>query len=304
MTGETIRPATASDIPELQRLFTDIFNVTRAETVWRWKYFEHPLGSRSMVVDAGDRLVAHCGGTAVLMRDGSERYEAMQSVDFMSSRRYAGGAGRGGVFVRMVDAFFREYCGPSGTRLLYGFPGERHRLLGERVLGYAPVERVGEFSANPVSAAEPFFEPLDEAALRSFTSAGGGMGAERSFEYLAWRYLHHPVHSYGIVSARAWPWRTAARCLVRVDSEGRLLVTEWGGNTRGRAFRRLASRLRQMGRFVQGWTSERHPIARELSGTGWDVRGRDHFLEVRSFSGRAVPRPGEMYYSLGDYDVD
>lgn len=304
MTREVIRVTTREDIPELQRLFTEVFGAARDERVWSWKYFDHPLGSRSVVVEAGGRLVAHCGGTTVHMLDGAERYKAMQSVDFMSTRNYPGGAGRGGVFVRMVDYFFRSFCGPDTVPLLYGFPGERHRLLGERVLGYQPVERVGEVSCAPVSDAVPAFEPLARDVLDRFPPPAMRMGTERSGEYLSWRYLDHPVFSYGVVRAAAWPWSAPAECIVRADGEGRLLVLEWGGNGSERAVRRLAAQLTRMGRFVHGWTPEHHSIARILSRCGWTVSPRDHYLEMRTFSSRAVPRAGEMYYSLGDYDVD
>lgn len=301
---EIIRPADRGDIPQLQRLFAEVFGHERHPSVWDWKYFDHPLGGRSMVVEADGRIVAHCGGTAVSFADRAERYQAMQSVDFMSSRRYAGGVGRGGVFARMVAAFFQEFCGPDAVRLLYGFPGERHRLVGERILGYRPVERVGEFDAAPSRDAPVVLEPLTLRTITRFRSPRFEVGAMRDPQYLEWRYLRHPLHHYSVVTTRRWPWRASTECIVRCTSEGRMLVMEWGGALDERAVQRMSDELRRMGRFLHGWSSGRHPISAALAGKGWTVKERDHYLEIRSFADREVPAQGEMYYSLGDYDVD
>lgn len=305
MSEEIIRPSRPSDIPELQRLFAEVFGQSRDEAVWGWKYFDHPRGPHSFVVEVAGRLVAHCGGTEVTMLDGTERYGALQSVDFMSTRRYAGGVGRGGVFVRMVDAFFAAFCGAESIRTVYGFPGERHRLLGERVLGYSPVEIVGGFSAVPLEDRAGYGETFDEEAARRFRAARFGMGAERSEEYLTWRYAHHPLWRYELVEVARWPWRRPAAAILRRDDERNVvLVMEWGGSDDEGALRRLSTRVRQMGRNVHGWGSVHGPMAELLRSNGWSIAPRDHRLETRSFAGRSVPRPGEMYYSLGDYDVD
>ena len=305
MSAETIRPSIRADIPELQRLFAEVFGHDRAAPVWEWKYFDHPAGPHGFVVEAGGRIVAHCGGTAVTMFDGAERYQALQSVDFMSSRRHPGGMGRGGVFVRMVDAFFSAFCGPRKAEAVYGFPGERHRLLGERVLGYRPVERVGVFEAEGMGDAGWTLPPFDESAAARFRAPRFAMGAERDRGYLEWRYARHPVHTYLLVEERRWPWTEPASAIVRADPQGeRLLVLEWGGSDDPRTLRRLLGRLRRMGRNVHGWGSVHGSMGRFLAAEGWRVEERDHRLEIRSFTGRHVPGPGELYYSLGDYDVD
>lgn len=301
---EIIRPSSPADIPQLQRLFTEVFGSVRDEAVWTWKYFDHPRGPHSFVVEAAGRLVAHCGGTEVTMVDGGAAYPALQSVDFMSSRNYSGGLGRGGVFARMVDAFFAAYCGPQRIPLVYGFPGERHRVLGERILGYRPVERVGEVSLDPVSDTVGDPEPLDASLVESFRAPAMAMGAERSADYLRWRYLLHPTFRYHQVTVRRWPWRSRTEAIVRITEEGRLLLMELGGRVDERGVERLSQRLRQMGRNVHGWTPGRHPVGQMLLRAGWQFAERDHRVEVRSFTRRVVPQPGGMYYSLGDYDVD
>ncbi|HEY5609624.1 MAG TPA: GNAT family N-acetyltransferase, partial [Thermoanaerobaculia bacterium] len=136
---ETIRPATETDIPRLATLFETVFGQRRDERIWRWKYFDPLRSSLSVVCEAAGTIVAHCGGVAVEFVDHGKRYAAYQLVDFMSTRAYAGGVGAGGIFVRTADWFFR-HAREMGVKWVYWFPGERHRLVGQRLLGYPALE--------------------------------------------------------------------------------------------------------------------------------------------------------------------
>lgn len=299
---ETIRPAVVSDAAGLSRLFGEVFGTHRAEEVWRWKYFSNPRGTASYVCEADGRLVAHCGGVPVRFRDFDREYTAIQSVDFMSSPSYAGGIGGGGVFVRTANRFFEAYCGPGTAPMVYGFPGERHRILGERLLGYHPVEPVSELRLDPAdNTLIP--EPLTRKHLPIFGKLPIEVGAVRDATYLAWRYLEHPLHQYSVVRLRRalhLHWRIAA--LLRVTEEVVWLM-EIGGQFSRPSMTSLVSTLRRLGKPVVFWCSPGHPLARLMLDSGFRSTQRDHYLECRYFIQREIPRAGEMYYTPGDYDV-
>jgi hypothetical protein len=299
---EIIRPAVSADIPELSRLFEEVFGAERPPELWQWKYFANPRGSASYVCESAGRLVAHCGGVPVRFHDFSRDYAALQSVDFMSSPSYPGGIGSGGVFVRTARRFFEAYCGPATVPLVYGFPGQRHRLLGEKLLGYRPVEPVGELRLEPERTdLEP--EPLQPAHLRTFAALPVDFAAARDDRYLRWRYLEHPLHRYSVVSVRGpLDLRAKIAAIVRVTDEAAWLM-EVGGRFSAGALRSLAAALRRIGKPVVFWCSLLHPVARLMQEAGFQAAARDHYLECRFFIQREVPRPGEMYYTLGDYDV-
>jgi hypothetical protein len=299
---EIIRPAVLADVPKLSALFEEVFGVSRPASVWEWKYFRNPRGVTSMVCEAGGRLVSHCGGTPVRFRDFDRELVALQSVDFMSSPTYPGGIGRGGVFVRTAERFFATYCGPGKVPLVYGFPGERHRILGERLLGYRPVEPVAELRLAPRGSGR-VVAPLASGELRLFSRVPLELGAIRDETYLRWRYLSHPQFRYGTVSIRGrFGMGTQIAALVRSDAD-RLYVMEVGGRFSRAAVEDLADALSRVGRDVVAWGSPAHPVNALLAAGGFSVERRDHQIEMRWFTQRQLPRTGELYYTLGDYDV-
>lgn len=298
---EIIRPSTRDDIAGLIALFAEVFGEERATALWEWKYFEHPRGAFSMLCEANGRIVAHCGGTPVVVRDGAREYLALQSVDFMSSAKHAGGLAGGGVFARTVKRFFDLYCGERGALMVYGFPGERHRLFGERVLRYKPIEPVGELSLEPHSDAGASLEPLHPAKLALLSHSSTGFGAVRDESYLLWRYVAHPLHRYQAISIDSWFGGRLTAIVRRTASE--VLLMEVLGHDSVKNVRKLVDALRALGAPVRAWGSPTHPRTARLIDAGFALRERDHLFEYRYFIPRSAPQPGEFYYSLGDYDV-
>lgn len=297
---ELIRRATEADIPQLNALFKEVFGADRTDSIWLWKFFRNPRGNFSYVAEADGRLVTHCGGTAVRFRAYEKPVVALQSVDFMSSPHYSGGIGGGGVFVRTVRAFFDDFCGPERIPVVYGFPGERHRMLGERLLGYRPVEQVTEFVVPPERSSAAV-EPLQAKHLRWFDTEFA-VGAIRDPGYLGWRYLEHPSHRYGIVVARRpWSMRPAAAAIVRETAEC-WYAMELFLRTADDA-PRLNAVLAGLGKEVRFWANAGEATGRALHESGVRCASRDHYVEIRFFAGRAHPQRGELYYTLGDYDV-
>lgn len=304
MTAEEIRTPTAADIPALSQLYTEVFREIREPAEWLWKYFERSEYA-SMICTLNGRIVAHCGGVAVKVRDGSAGYGALQSTDFMSSPTYAGGLGGGGIFIRTVRAFYAEYCESGRFPMLYGFPGERHRLLGERLLGYRPVETVGELTMPGTEGEEVSlrgFEVLDESILRYLAGAEFGFGAVRDWEYLKWRYVDHPRHRYFAVTVRGILGRLKGVIVVRRSAD-EVLLFDARLPEKSRDLELLVGYVRAGGRKIRCWFSPGSREAQRLAAAGFSIGSRDHYFETRFFNGRSAPREGEFHYSLGDYDV-
>jgi len=304
---ETYRVATRKDIPALSRLFREVFGIDREEKIWEWKLFSNPRGSASFLCEAEGRVVSHCAGVPVAFRDGANSYRALQSVDFMSSPAYSGGIGGGGVFVRTVRGFFDTFCGPGKAPLLYGFPGERHRMLGEQLLGYRSIEKVTEFSI-PLESSQRVTDPdilrlspITSESLEAFKSPDFSVGAERDISYLNWRYRDHPHRPYSLLTYRRWLGSPIV-AIVRKRSEA-IFVMELAGKIDRRNLEGLTAKMGSLGLPVKLWGSARHPIGLLLAAAGWNMEEKDHSIECRFFVEREVPLQGEMYYTLGDYDV-
>jgi len=303
MTREEIRTPTPADIPALSAIFSEVFGEVRDPEVWMWKYFSRdPHASKICTLDG--RIVAHCGGVAVRVKDGQHEYGALQSTDFMSSPNYAGGLGGGGIFIRTVRAFFKEYCESGRFPMLYGFPGERHRVLGEKLLGYRPVELVGELTldgSGDVAESGNSFEPIDDSILEFLARTEFGFGAVRDCDYLRWRYVDHPRHKYRARTLRGFLGRLKGAVIVRNDGDETLLF-EARLPDEDRNLDRLLATLKAS-RRIRCWLPPGSLEAQRLVRHGFSVGSRDHYFETRFFNGRKAPAAGEFHYSLGDYDV-
>jgi hypothetical protein len=311
--SEIIRPASSSDVPGLNALFREVFGHERPASIWRWKFSGNPFGSESWVCESEGEIVAHCGAVGVEMQERGRSLKAYQLVDFMSSPRYTGGLGGGGVFARTTAAMFRKIVANGSARLLYGFPGERHRLVGERLLGYRTVCPVAELHLQPASG-EGGWRALRESDLEHFEPLPTTLSTLRSPRYLRWRYLEHPEHQYHVVeSRRLFGRRPRSVAIVRkVDDEIRLM--EIGGSFAPHHLEGLRRLLERLGHPIVGWGSPWHPLTRALEQTGFEVKMRDHFLtaawflkdpepQARRFFSDTPPAEEDFYFTQGDYDV-
>ncbi len=311
---ERVRPATRDDIPALSRLFREVFAQERPESVWRWKYFEHPVGASSWVFEADGRIVAHCGSTAVRFSSNGETITALQLVDFMSHPRYSGGIGGGGIFARTTTAMFDDARSRMSAKLLYGFPGERHRLVGERLLGYTTATQVGELQIEPGAGTHAPTRPLAPSDLDHFETVPSPMYAIRDRDLLRWRYLEHPVARYELIETpRRFLRGPASFAVIRRD-EKVIHLMETGGSFAPHDIGALVRRLSALGAPVVGWCSPDHMISKRFREAGAVLTRRDHSLAAawfldepeparRRFFSSEAPAGEKFYFSLGDYDV-
>ncbi len=317
-TSEIVRPSAPGDAGALSALFRETFGIDRPLQLWWWKYWNNPNGAMSWVYESKGTIVAHAGAVTPILRTGEKSGRAMQLVDFMSRRDFPGGLGPGSPFAKTTVALFTQACRNPQIRIAYGFPGERHRLVGERILGYRPAEKVSELTLEPRQSEAELEQPgfLLDRHLSVFERPGFDLGVARTREYLAWRYLFHPQFRYRYVEIRKiWFRPPEIAAIVRFTDQG-LVLMEVGGSLAGTSsMRALASRLRKFGRPVRAWCSPEHPLGRKMVEAGFQPTERDHWLEWawllpecdpgsrKFFSGESA-RKGELYYTLGDYDVD
>src|SRR5262249_36133270 len=137
-----LRAATREDLPALRALFAAAFGGELDEREWIWKYHEGPNPSRSIVaVDAGRALGFYGGwGTRYLGREGA--CPGASATDVMTDPA-ARGLGHKTLFKEMGEAYCRLNL-EAGAPFYFGFPHERARIIGERLLGYRAVERAGQ----------------------------------------------------------------------------------------------------------------------------------------------------------------
>jgi len=125
-----IRTYREGDGPAICRGFERVFGQPRTREEWAWKHPPATRGETVMIAERDGEVLAHFAALPVSLRVDGRTVRAGQAVDVYSTRRP-------GVFLRLVDRFYAELCGPGRLELLYGFPGDRHFRLGVRRLRYS-----------------------------------------------------------------------------------------------------------------------------------------------------------------------
>lgn len=276
-----IRPVTPADRPALLDLFRAAFGAEAPAADWAWKYDRCPHAAVSVgAFDAGKAL-GFFGGLGTRYRGGEGNLPGVSAVDVMtapSSRTL----GRRTLFQRVAADFF-ERNGAAGAPFVLGFPNDRHRLAGERVLGYVSVEPAAEWS-RPVGRPGLLSRlrrrrlrhrrgPAVSAAhdaLAEVLHARAGWRTDRSRPTLDWRFarpgVFYDVHE--LLDARG---RSIAYAAVRTVASRALLVDLQAADEGAGA---VAELLEAVGEALAG-TGARTLVLRAGSGSGLAARAAE-----------------------------
>jgi GNAT superfamily N-acetyltransferase len=113
-----VREATAADAEQINRLFVETMQMTRAIDHDRWKFWENPFGDPYvMLASDGGRIVGQYALWPTPLRLGAIEIKGAQSLDTMTHPDYQGQ----GMFTVLANACF-EVARSHGCEVLYGFP--------------------------------------------------------------------------------------------------------------------------------------------------------------------------------------
>ena len=305
-----IRPANAKDEAGILRLFSLVFHSEMSPEVWRWKYLRDGNTPPAFVAEEDGEIVCHYGTIRQRVCWHGATYYAWDAIDVMAHPRKQGR----GLFRRTVQAFMRESCEGQGL-FLYGFPTERHKRLGELLVGYEPVAPVRKVSKAlpatiPTEAAEGVVYdvlPLDWNSHWHRLEQYVTMATRRDHAYLTWRYLERPNRRYRLVTIPAAP----ALAVVGVEKETARLMEFLVARDDETLSRQLLTGAENVAQdegaaVLEGWfppfSWERHFLCGSACYRDEDT---EHWLECRLFDQRlnAAWLAKHFYYSLGDFDV-
>lgn len=194
-----VRPATPADRPRLLALFRAAFGGEASADEWAWKYDRNPNRAVSAVAVVNGTIAGFYGGFGTRYRGSGGNFPGVSAVDVMTDPA-ARKLGRHAVFKDLGDAYCRLNR-EAGAPFYFGFPHERHRVLGEKLLGYRSVEPAGEWT-RPLDS-PGFLRRLRTRLRRARASAGlsgghatlaealharPGWRSDRSRATLDWRF--------------------------------------------------------------------------------------------------------------------
>lgn len=305
-----IRAYQPGDEKGIVRLFATVFHHELSLTVWQWKYLRANEPPPIVIAEEDGEIVCHYGAIRQELSWEGQAGVGWDSVDTMCHPRYQGQ----GLFRRTVQAFIQTY-GEGRSFLMYGFPGERVRRLGERLIGYKPIAPVYKvhkgIPPNPV----PFPAgvvvtprvPDEWNDHWKFLERRFGLVAKRDLHTLTWRYVEHPGKRYRLLSIPG----VSALAVVGFESERAYLMEfllEEGNTAAAQVLLRAVESLcgAEGAETLEGWFPRFAWECGFLTATGgFTGIVADNYFECRLLDPRLQSSwlAEHFYYSLGDYDV-
>jgi hypothetical protein len=278
-----VRAAVPADRAELLALFRTAFGADAAAEEWAWKYDRNPNPAVSAIAVVDGKIAGFYGGFGTRYRGADGDFPGVSAVDVMTDPA-ARRLGKHAVFRDLGEAYCRLNL-EAGAPFYFGFPHERHRVLGERLLGYRSVEPAGEWTRlRRARAAAGLGAGHD--ALAEALHARPGWRSDRSRAALDWRFSR-PGVTYRVFARTGPRGASSAYAAVRVVGDRALLVDLQAADERSGAVLDLlddvSAALRGSGaaRLVLR-AARSSPLARRLEAEGGfaPTEGDCHF-EVR-----------------------
>lgn len=219
MADVTIRPYQPGDEAGIVRSFNVVFREVcgpgyqdRTMDAWRWEFLENPHGWRMWVaVDRDGTIAANYAGVPYCMTTPHGPVTFVHCVDSFVHPAYRQGLKKTGLFLETAYPFFAD-CKARGDAVLYGYPVQAARRIGERYLGYTTVRVVNYLCLDlgepgprapervQVERVAAFGAAADQAWR--LASADRLCATVRDGRYLDWRFARCPGQPYELHVAR------------------------------------------------------------------------------------------------------
>lgn len=196
--------------PDALSLFERAFGEPASPALWAWKY----EGARNVSVVAlrGDSMVAHYGCVSRAVNYRGAPAHTVQICDVMVDPAERGLMTRTGAFFQAARASQESIIGFGGEHLFgFGFPNQRHMVLGSRAGLYSKVEHLVEYrwathrarpSALTTARAIPSITEVAAKVDDLWRQMARGLSdlivGVRDASYLKYRYEIHPKFSYHV----------------------------------------------------------------------------------------------------------
>jgi hypothetical protein len=200
-----VRTFTPGDENAIRDLFALCFGKEMPREEWAWKYKNSPSGSTAAIALDDDKIVAHYGGLRMKFHYRGKSFDVLQPCDVMTRPDYRARIfSKRGAMIRAGEHFYEA----NPMDFAFGFPSERHAILGTKQLGYTKHEyvtvlnkRVSAFRrmGNPLLKIEKgwnFIKGHEIDRLWEETKDRQGLAILKDSRYIFWRYKDNPVKRY------------------------------------------------------------------------------------------------------------
>lgn len=204
-----IRGITSDDEFAVRTLFSECFGKELSGEEWKWKYTGSPWGSTaSIAVDSGT-VIAHYGGIRMKFYFKGKFFDVFQPCDVMTHPRYRARIfSKRGAMIKAGEYFYEH----NPMDFAFGFPSERHAILGTKQLGYTEhgyvtvlIKKVSGLVLvqnallNASVKVETGWNSIDGMGLDALWKEvrdNYGLSIDKDSRYIFWRYRDNPVKQY------------------------------------------------------------------------------------------------------------
>jgi hypothetical protein len=199
-----IRQSLDTDEGGIRELFYTCFGRHIPHTEWSWKYKGSPWGSSAVVTVDDGKIIAHYGGLRMRFYSPKRIFEVYQPCDVMTHPKYRARIfSKRGAMVKAGELFYRD----NFMDFAFGFPSERHAILGTRQLGYTEHNYITVLTKkvtrnhkwNPLLKIETEWNRVDDEELDDLwekTRDTYNLSIDKDSSYIFWRYRDNPVKEY------------------------------------------------------------------------------------------------------------
>lgn len=200
-----IRSFKKKDEEKIRALFKICFGREMPHEEWAWKYDAASWGSAAAVALYDDEIVAHYGGIRMKFYSQGRTLEAFQPCDVMTHPKYRARIfAKRGAMIKAGEHFFAV----NRMDFAFGFPSERHAVLGTKQLGYTEHAHIAALNKK-VAGMRRIWSPLlrtetgwdavkgeELDALWERARDSYALSIDKKSSYIFWRYRDHPAKQY------------------------------------------------------------------------------------------------------------
>ncbi len=209
-----LRPFRPGDEEGILKLWEVAFKAQMPIEKFKWKYIDNPYDETMMLCVAEDgEIVTFYGGVPYRFQYKDRVAHGVQLMDIMSHPDHR----KHRVFAKTANQFISYFCTPERLLYMYGFPGEFHYSIGERILGYRKVNPAAYLKTdlNTLSAGNYVKQENRKITLERVyaldvkdsewrklwndCSKDYPFSIVREPDFVKWRFLEHPKNEYHIL---------------------------------------------------------------------------------------------------------
>lgn len=313
-----IREVREGDEGGIRALFAVCFGRELSRAEWDWKYKDSPWGGSGAVALEGGEIVAHYGGIRMKFYFKGKTFDVYQPCDVMTHPRYRARLfSKRGAMVKAGEHFYEV----NPMDFAFGFPSERHAVLGTKQLGYTRHGYVSVLKKR-VSASAAYAGNLFRKIEKGWNSVSGKaldslwekvrdnqrLSIEKDSRYLFWRYRDHPTRHYEPLIVRGRFSNVPDTLAVISFGESELLIHDLfpcAKKDAGMLLDRIERIAAERGfADVTVWADPQEDLSEVFVGRGYmKEKGIPYIFKIMDGTIRTSFLYDNYRYRMGDYDA-